>query len=165
MLDLAELINLKRQHIKRFANKNGAAGEAQFLANTARYAPRPKGARLAKLLAALRETGITVKGSSFDAIALPGAESVDFDDVESIKRTLPRMTFIEIKTANQARVTSDFSGFFFAFTEGEIAASEQLGERHKVLLVNKVTGTVMMTSVRQVLSRAKSLNWQVSVQL
>lgn len=59
----------------------------------------------------------------------------------------------------------DFSGFFFALTEGEIAASEALGIRHRVALFNKLTGNIKMTSVVEIVAAAKSTNWQLSVQL
>ncbi|RQQ15535.1 hypothetical protein DF107_09070 [Burkholderia stagnalis] len=75
------------------------------------------------------------------------------------------MMFIEIKTANQKRVRSGFTGFFFALTEGEIAASEVLKERHCVALYNKLSNELLMTSVPAILARAKSMNWQVSIQL
>ena len=63
------------------------------------------------------------------------------------------------------RVRPDFSGFFFALAEGELIASEALGSRHRVMLLNKATGTMLLTSVPEILMRAKSTNWQVSVQL
>ncbi|GAB3836001.1 hypothetical protein GCM10028821_33690 [Hymenobacter jeollabukensis] len=75
------------------------------------------------------------------------------------------MVFIEIKTANQARVKDDFSGFFFALTESEIAAAEALGTRHRVALFNNITGAALLTSVADIMARAKSSSWQVSVQL
>lgn len=165
MQTLVDLVNFRRQHLIRLANQNGAAGEASVLADSTGYLPRPKGQAAKNLLAALRETGIVIKLTSFDAIALPHGSIIDFLNVDSIRENLGKMTFIEIKTANQARVREDFSGFFFAFTEGEILASEALGERHKVLLVNKATGVVLLTSVPEILARSKSMNWQVSVQL
>jgi hypothetical protein len=165
MLGLAELVGLKRQHILRLANQNGAMGEAHILSDTTRYVPRPRGRQLSNLMAALQDTGIVIKKASFDAIALPDGCSIDFSDPCSVQRHLAGMTFVEIKTANQARVRADFAGFFFAFTEGEILASEALGDRYKVLLINKTTGTVLLTSVPEILGRSKSLNWQVSVQL
>lgn len=136
-----------------------------MLAQMPSYIPRPMGKQLGNLISALADTGINIRRASFDAISLPDGCQVDFSDMDSIHRHLPEMTFIEIKTANQARVKPDFSGFFFAFTEGELLAAELLGERHKVLLVNKGTGTVLLTSVPEILARSKSLNWQVSVQL
>lgn len=165
MSTLAEIIDLKRRHALRLANQNGAAGEVHVLAQMPSYVPRPKGKQLANLISALAETGINIRKASFDAISIPDGCSVDFSEMDSIRQLLPAMTFIEIKTANQARVKPDFSGFFFAFTEGELLAAELLGERHKVFLVNKTTGTVMLTSVPEILARSKSLNWQVSVQL
>lgn len=165
MQSLAELINLRRQHTLRLANQNGAAGEAHVLSDASTYLPRPKGLAAQNLLSVLREGGIEIKLSSFDAIAFPQGAVVDLLDTSSIRQNLPQMTFVEIKTANQSRVRPDFSGFFFAFTEGELIASEILGERHKVLLVNKATGVVMLTSVPEILARSKSMNWQVSVQL
>jgi diketogulonate reductase-like aldo/keto reductase len=75
------------------------------------------------------------------------------------------MIFIEIKTSNQPRVKAGFEGFFFALTESEIAAADQLGQRHKVSLFNRLSGELPITSVSEILDRSKSLNWQVSVQL
>ena len=166
MQDAIDLLNLKREHIKRLANQKGAAGEAEALALNPHFVPRPKGAGLKQLMAALAESGTAIRKSSFDAIALPeGVDTIDFLDVEAIRELLPRMVFIEIKTANQARVRKDFSGFFFAFTEGEIAAAEALGFRHRVMLLNRATGGMLLTSVPEILARARSTNWQVSVQL
>jgi hypothetical protein len=160
-----EVIEAKRQHLARLANQRGAAGEIGAVAEMANWVPRPRGPGLKILLAALCDAGIIVKRASFDAVALPQMEQLDFTDLEAVKAALPGMVFIEIKTANQARVGSDFSGFFFALTEGEIAASEALGSRHRVVLYNKLTGDISMTSVPEIIARAKSTNWQLSVQL
>ena len=160
-----DLINLKREHVKRLANQKGAAGEAAALAANVHYVSRPKGAALAILMAALKESGVIVKRSSFDAIALPEGRVVDFTNAAAVGASLRDMVFVEIKTANQARVRPDFSGFFFALTEGELVAAEALGDRHRVMLLNKATGTMLLTSVPEILARARSTNWQVSVQL
>jgi hypothetical protein len=80
---------------------------------------------------------------------------VDFTELKSIRSALQSMVFVEIKTANQSRVRPDFSGFFLAFTEGELAASEALGDRYRVTLLNKATGKMLLTSVPEILSRAK----------
>jgi len=99
-----ELIEAKRQHIARLANQRGASGELSALAEMENWIPRPRGTGLNVLLAALAETGVVVKGSSFDAIAVPIAKSINFTDPTSVRDALPSMTFIEIKTANQERV-------------------------------------------------------------
>ena len=114
-----DLINLKREHVKRLANQNGAAGEANVLAANVHYVARPKGRCLDILMAALRESGIVVKRSSFDAVGLPQGRVVDFTDKDAVKANLEDMVFVEIKTANQARVRPDFSEFFFALTESD----------------------------------------------
>jgi hypothetical protein len=80
---------------------------------------------------------VVIKGSSFDAIAVLVTESINFTDPDTVRAALAKMTFIEIETANQKRVRPGFTGFFFALTEGEIAASEGLGSRHRVALYNK----------------------------
>jgi hypothetical protein len=41
-------------------------------------------------------------------------------------------------------VQPGFEGFFFALTENEIAASEQLGPRHRVGLFNRITGKLLL---------------------
>lgn len=166
MQDAIDLLNLKREHIKRLANQKGAAGEAEALAINPHFVPRPKGEGLKNLMAALAESGTPIRKSSFDAIALPaGVTAVDFLDAGLLAALLPEMVFIEIKTANQDRVREDFSGFFFALTEGEIAAADILGARHRVMLLNRVTGGMLLTSIPEILARARSTNWQVSIQL
>jgi len=165
MMSLVEIIKAKRAHLARFANQNGAAGEASVLAEMANWIPRPKGKALQVLLASLDASGISIKSSSFDAIALPPAYQLDFLNSSQVTAALPLMCFIEIKSANQSRVKPGFNGFFFALTESEISAADQLKERHRVALYNKVTGEVLLTSVTEILARAKSSTWQVSVQL
>lgn len=104
-----------------------------------------------------------IKGSSFDAIAMP--YPIDFADPAAVRSALGEMVFIEIKTANQARTKEGFAGFFFALTESEIAAAEALKERHRVALYNKLTTELLMTSIPEILARARSTTWQLSVQL
>jgi len=160
-----ELIEAKRQHLARLTNQRGASGESSALAEMENWVPRPRGIGLKVLLAALAETGVVIKGSSFDAIAVPLNKSINFTDPTSVRDALPSMTFIEIKTANQERVRPGFTGFFFALTEGEIAASETPGAQHRVALYNKLSGELLLTSVPEILMRTKSTNWQLSVQL
>ncbi len=162
---LIEIVQAKRAHIERFASKSVAAGEVVALSEMEYWVPRPKGNALKVLLAALRETGVTIKGSSFDAISLSGTSGINFSDEAAVSAALPGMCFVEIKSANQARVKPGFSGFFFALTESEIVAAEALGTRHLVALYNKLTGELCLTSVPEILARAKSSNWQLSVQL
>lgn len=160
-----ELILTKRAHAARLANQRGAAGEQLALSDMEHWLPRPSGAGLKTLLAELRTLGIAIRGTSFDAIHIPGVPHLDFSNPDAVRDAAPRMTFIEIKTANQSRVKPGFQGFFFALTEGEIAAAEVLGTRHRVALFNKHTSEILLTSVAEILARAKSSNWQLSVQL
>jgi hypothetical protein len=160
-----ELIRSKREHAKRLANQRGAAGEHVALADMEHWVARPSGKGLKILLAELKATGHVIKSTSFDAIHIPGVADIDFTDAVAVRAALPRMTFIEIKSASQARVKPGFGGFFFALTEGEMAAAEVLGLRHRVALYNKLTGELMLSSVQDILARARSSNWQLSVQL
>lgn len=164
-MNLIEIVQAKRAHMARFANESGAAGEAVALSEMEHWVQRPKGAGLKVLLAALRESGIVVKGSSFDAISLPSAAQIDFTNPAEVMAALPDMCFVEIKSANQARVKPGFAGFFFALTEGEILAAEALGHRHRVALFNKLSGELQLTSASEILARSRSSNWQLSVQL
>jgi len=162
---ICELLELKREHVQRLANANGAAGEAMALIGNNRFVRRPKGSSLRHLMTALSATGVTIKPTSFDVIGLPECLEVDFTSVDSIRSALPEMKFIEVKTANQKRVKPDFSSFFFALTEGEIKAAEILGNRHGVLLINRATNASLLTTVPEILARARSTTWQISVQL
>jgi len=96
---------------------------------------------------------------------LPEAVIIDWFDIEQLRKIIDLMTFVEIKTANQSRVCKDFSGYFFAFTESEIEAAEALGDRHKVMLHNNLTGEMLLSSIPELLARARSTTWQLSVQL
>ncbi len=160
-----ELIQAKRQHLARLANQSGASGEAMAIAEMEHWIPRPKGQELKVLLSALSESGVKIKGSSFDAIAYEDAHKVNFLDFASIAAALPKMTFIEIKTASQERVKPGFAGFFFALTEGEIAASDSLKSRHRVAHATNHNGELLIPSVPEILARSKSMNWQLSDQL
>lgn len=158
-----ELITAKRAHLARLANQSGAAGEQIALAAMEHWVPRPKGAALRLLLETLADTGVQIKASSFDALALPGA--ISLLDRTELRARIEDITFIEIKTANQTRVRPGFKGFFFALTESEIAAADQLGARHRVALFNNLTGELWLTSVPEILAKTTSMNWQLSVQL
>jgi hypothetical protein len=158
-----EIIAAKRAHLARIANQAGAAGERDLVLAKDDWITRPKGSALKTLLAALAEAGVVIRPSSFDALAIP--KPIDFTDLEAVRECLSEIVFIEIKTANQARVRKGFSGFFFALTEGEIAAAEQLGARHRVALFNNLTGELQLTSVAEIVARSRSMTWQLSVQL
>src|SRR4029450_3546106 len=103
----------------RLSNQNGTAGERAAVEQMDSWLPKPKGRDMKNLMRVLHEAGILIKPSSFDAIIPPAGDTLDYSDLAALKRLLPRMTFVEIKTANQERVREDFSGFFFALTENE----------------------------------------------
>ncbi|BCH67939.1 MULTISPECIES: hypothetical protein [Rhizobium/Agrobacterium group] len=163
LLSPLEVISAKHAHLARLTNEGGASGEQLALSIMDRWVARPKGPALRILIEELAAIGIKLKASSFDALALPKA--IDLSDRSQVQLHLSEITFIEIKTANQPRVQPGFKGFFFALTESEIAAAEQLGARHRVALFNKLTGELLITSVPEIISRTTSMNWQLSVQL
>lgn len=162
-MKLSEIISAKRAHLVRLSNQRGAAGELELISSMSDWVQRPRGRSLQHLLNELERTGISIKWSSFDAVSVP--EPIDFENPIEIRRHIREIVFIEIKTANQARVRSGFQGFFFALTESEIEAAEQLGERHRVALFNKISSELLLTSVPEIIHLAKSTNWQVSIQL
>ncbi|MGR5478982.1 hypothetical protein ACPV5A_17475 [Vibrio chagasii] len=165
MMDIIDILQVRKEHIDRFSSTNGSQGENLAIQKNKQWIERPKAKQLNNLLSLLSEGGINIKRTSFDAIELPEDVSIDFGCLDSIKANLSLMNFIEIKTTNKESVKEDFTGYFFAFTESELHAAEQLGERHKVALVNKRTDSIVMSSVTELLARAKSMNWQVSIQL
>ncbi len=165
MEDLLQLISQKHEHAQRLAAENGSSGEQHVLSQGFGWMARPKGVALKNLLAALLEININIKKSSFDVICKPSGLHVDFLDMESVRVALPKLLFVEVKTATQSRVEKDFRGFFFALTENEMHAASALGCRHRVLLHNKNTGKFLITSIPEILRRKKSSTWQLSVQL
>lgn len=151
------MIKLKKVHLTRFANQNGAIGESESVESQINWLPRPKGVQLKNLLTVLENNGIYIKGSSFDALSIHENVNIDFNNKESIENSLDDITFIEIKTANQDRVKEDFSGFFFALTESEIHAAEILGNKYIVAFFNKKTSEILLTSVPEIIRRSKSM--------
>ncbi|PMK16019.1 hypothetical protein [Vibrio splendidus] len=164
-MDIIDILQLRKEHVDRLSSTSGSQGENLAIQKNQQWIERPKAKELNNLLSLLSKSGINIKRTSFDAIEIPEGVSIDFGCLDSIKASLHLMNFIEIKTTNKESVKEDFTGYFFAFTEGELHAAEQLGERHKVALVNKRTDNIVMSSVPELLARAKSMNWQVSIQL
>ena len=162
---LTELLEAKRSHLARLSNSNGSQGESAAHSTSSNWVARPKGKARKNLLAALKRAGIEIKATAFDFISLPEGQAISFDSEENLFRDLPQMTFVEVKTATQKRVKAGFAGFFFAFTENEISAATQLGARYKVALFNKHTKELLITSLPEVMGRAGSTTWQVSIQL
>ncbi|AVH33418.1 hypothetical protein AL475_15990 [Vibrio fluvialis] len=164
-MSITEILAMKKEHAERLSSFTGTTGEKLSIEDNKTWIERPKGSALSNLISALEQRGVKIKRTAFDAIAVPEDVTIDFQDIDSIGSHLDSFTFIEIKTTSKASVKEDFSGYFFAFTEGELRAAEQLGEKHQVALVNKKTESIVMSSVPELLSRAKSMHWQVSVQL
>lgn len=158
-----ELVAARKGHLSRLANQRGAAGEQDAILLNADWIARPRGRPLRILLDALARDGKAIKASAFDALAMPAY--VNLSDPDSVQAHLAEIVFIEIKTANQARVRPGFDGFFFALTENEIIASDLLGSQHRVALFNKLTGEILLTSVPEIVARSKSRTWQLSLQL
>ena len=73
--DLRALITERREHLRRFANEGGRDGEVTLLSGMPEWVERPRGTELRALLRALEAAGTPIKGSSFDAIALPAGLS------------------------------------------------------------------------------------------
>ncbi|MEZ5244111.1 MAG: hypothetical protein R2707_03375 [Acidimicrobiales bacterium] len=155
----------RRVHLERLSNQTGSSGEQTLISSTEDLIPRPRGAALRVLLGELERSGISIAGTSFDAILLPSGSTIDFLDADNVRRLLPSITFVEIKSTKKPSVREDFGGFFFSLTEKEIEAARQLGDRHIVILQNLVTGKLLQTSVGEIATRSRSTTWQVSVQL
>ena len=164
-MTLIDLVREKRAHVARVTNARGADGEIAAIAEMDNWVPRPKGPALKVLLSALQSRGISIKGSSFDAISVQDSRVVDFTKLDEVLDAIPQMCFVEIKSASQRRVKPGFDGYFFALTEAEIQAAEALGSQHVVALFNKLTGELLLSSVPEILARARSMNWQLSIQL
>ncbi|WP_410014865.1 hypothetical protein [Sodalis sp. C49] len=159
-MNLLELIESKKAYRARFSSENGISGERSLLDSQALWIKRPKGKEMKNLLAALKQfEDIEIKASSFDFVSIPENVTVDFSNISLLSDILKSLTFIELKTCNQKRVTTpDFKNFFFAITENEITASELLGDRHKVVLHNKMTGDKLVTTIHEIINRANSKN-------
>lgn len=162
---ITDLLEARRSHLARLATSNGANGETSVLSISENWISRPKGKHSKNLHEALEESGIKIKPTAFDMISLPTGCTANFDSIENLRNVLPNMTFIEVKTATQDRVKEDFTNFFFAFTENEITAASQLGDRYKVALFNSRTKELLIASLPDIMKRAGSTTWQVSIQL
>ncbi|HQD65534.1 MAG TPA: hypothetical protein PLJ16_09930, partial [Casimicrobium huifangae] len=58
------------------------------------WVPRPKGPALKVLLSALQSRGISIKGSSFDAISVQDSRVVDFTKLDEVLDAIPQMCFV-----------------------------------------------------------------------
>ncbi|MEH0788922.1 hypothetical protein [Vibrio alginolyticus] len=163
-MEIHDILNLRKEHLNRLSNYYGASGEKLAIGVHSNWIERPKGHELTNILSVLAEHKIVIKRTSFDAIAIPCIE-IDLNSCDSIREHINSFIFIEIKTTSKASVREDFSGYFFAFTENELNAAEQLGDRHRVALVNKRTERILITSVPELLARARSTNWQLSINI
>lgn len=76
-MDLTVLLRGRREHLDRFANTRGSAGERTVLNEQSEWLPRPNGKARDNLMEALKSSGVQIKPSSFDAIALPPGVRVD----------------------------------------------------------------------------------------
>ncbi|MEZ9266208.1 hypothetical protein AB4508_07595 [Vibrio splendidus] len=162
-MKILDVIELNKVHLDRLSNQSGSNGEALAVEKYDDMIPRPRGKKLSNLLDVLAETGIEIKKTSFDALACP--DGLDLGNLESIRNLIDQIVFIEIKTTKRKNVTDNFTGYYFGLTESEIDASKVLGDRHKVLLFNLNNRNTLFTSVPEILDRAKSQTWQVSVQI
>ena len=154
----------KRKKLSKAATTRGSEGEQGAMMLFKNLIDRPKGKDMKNLLQALSQLGLNIKPTSFDKIDSGGIE-INFSDVNHLVKILSQITFIEVKSTDRKSIPEDFSGYFFALTENEIDASIILGDRYKVLLINKVTGYSKWTTVKALLERAKSKTWQVSLNL
>ena len=161
-MDLGDLLAQRNARIDRLSATSGVIAERTAIREM-NWRARPKGAEMSLVLRELEKSGVRIKSTSFDAIA--GAQAIDFLDQKQIRRHLPSMVFIEIKSTKNKRVKEGFEGYFFALTENEIHAAEQLGEKYRVALINSLSSEMILTSVPTILRHAKSKNWQLSVQL
>lgn len=164
METIGEILAGRRKHVKRLSNQKGANAELGLF-ESGKYKKRPKGKEMQALLDAFETKKLNIKKSGFDAILVPEGVTVDFSDTKSILTSFDVLKFIEIKSTSKEKVKPGFGGYYFAFTESEMEAAEALGTQHMVLLVNTITGERLATSIPDLLKRASSKTWQMSIQL
>jgi hypothetical protein len=164
METIKELLAGRRKHVKRLSNQKGANAELGLF-ESGKYKKRPTGKEMKALLEAFVARKLNVKKSGFDAILVPEGITVDFSNTKSILASFDLLKFIEIKSTSKEKVKPGFGGYYFAFTESEMEAAEALGAQHMVLLVNTITGEKLATTIPELLKRASSKTWQMSVQL
>ena len=147
----------------------GASGERKIASGNSRRVPRPSGTALTHLLEVMANLGYPgIPPTGFDAVELPQEaceEGFSFSSPELVLKWSEHFIFVEIKTCTQERVDEGFGRFLFSFPEVEIRAAEILGERHIVLLYNQLTGQTLRTCIPELLGRASSKVWQLTVQL
>jgi hypothetical protein len=123
-VELSEILALKREHLDRLANARGAAGEVAIVTGNTQFMSRPKGMPLRTLMSALRASGVSIKPTSFDAIAIPAGAVLNWGEPQSVARLLTDLVFIELKTASQPRVKDDFSDFFLALFDLGVGSAQ-----------------------------------------
>lgn len=170
-----DIINEKikaRLKKEKITTQNGAEGEANFSSIALKLFPeykivrRPVGAARKAFIEVTSELELDIPVTGFDFIGIPTKVNLPLNEKEVWTENILDMIFIEVKTSKQTRTKADFSNFLFSITHKEERVAEAVGpEKHRVVLVNSLTGVTCVTSIKELLLRAKSISRQITVQL
>ena len=112
------------------------------------------------LLVAFAKRGKVVYGKAFDVVKL--SLPVDLADLAEVEKHLEQIKVFEVKSTRK-KVKSDFSGYFFALTAGEVLVAQSLKKQFGFVLVNTGTGEHLEMSLSEIFARAKGIypTWSI----
>lgn len=150
-------------------NTTGARGERRIVQVHPHRVKRPNGHGLQFLLNAMADIGYPdIPPTGFDAVDIPQEAhegGFTFSSNRMVREWCEHFRFVEVKTCTQERADDGFGRFLFGFPYAEIRAAEILGDRYIVVLYNSLTGQIRESSLPDLLGRASSKAWQLTVQL
>jgi hypothetical protein len=120
----------------------------------------PSGRQRQNLLVAFAKKGMVVYGRAFDMVKVQSP--LNLDDLKQVEEHLSSVVLLEIKSTKK-QVGSDFSGFFFSLTGGEVLVAQSLKDQFRFALVNTSTGHHEELTLAQVFARAKGIypTWSI----
>ncbi|MDQ8048082.1 hypothetical protein [Luteibacter sp.] len=106
---------------KRLGSVNSASGALgeELAIYKHGWTRRPVGKEMANLLAALKQNGIDIQRTSFDALLVPDDVELELGTLYGLAERIKKATFIEIKSARRKNMPADFTEFFLPLPTGK----------------------------------------------
>jgi hypothetical protein len=124
----------------------------------------PTAAQKRRIIVAFAKKDRVVYGKAYDIVKVRRGVVVDFDNQDSVERSLDALTLYEIKSTRRGNVGPTLKGYFFAITTAELLVAQNLKKQFQFVFVNVRTGYHQELTLRQVLARARGFypQWSIS---
>jgi hypothetical protein len=124
----------------------------------------PTATQKRRIIVAFAKKDRVVYGKAYDIVKVRRGVVVDFDNQDSVERSLNALTLYEIKSTRRDNVGPTLKGYFFAITTAELLVAQSLKKQFQFVFVNVHTGDHQELTLRQVLARARGFypQWSIS---